>query len=225
MKCESTQQWLTAYLTGKLPIWRRTAVSLHIRRCNSCALEANELSEITSLLTQSLNDDPELELEPHRIRELFKVALGNVVPFSLNTTRRPSHLKAQFALAAAVLLTIALGSYIGFNFGKSQVQVNVAEEKTVELNLTQLTAAKPKFAMKNIHVEKETLETSPGYGLDDVGTLFSSDPFTKRLPEYGMGNISFASQPRKAIYPYPYHGVPGPRPSYTAHDRSEPIEE
>ena len=75
MKCESAQQWLAAYLTGKLPVWRRVSVSLHIRRCSTCALEANELSEMTSLLSASMADDSELELEPHRVRALFAMAL------------------------------------------------------------------------------------------------------------------------------------------------------
>jgi hypothetical protein len=217
MKCESTQQWLVAYLTGKLPVWRRLAVSLHIRRCTSCALEANELSEMTSLLSDSLADDRELKLEPHRVRGLFAAALGNVVPFSVNRTQRRSPVKAQLAVAAVAILTIALGSLVGFNYGKSQVQDNFVALEISNLDL------KPKVAM-NIPMNLNTIETSLGYGFENGGTLFTQDLSSVRLPEYGMGAISFASQARKATYPYPYHGVPGPRPSYTAHDRSEPLE-
>jgi len=205
MKCESTQQWLVAYLTGKLPVWRRMAVSLHIRRCTSCALEANELSEMTSLLSESLADARELKLEPHRVRALFAAALGNVVPFSLNRTHRPSSVKGQIAVAAGVMLTIALGSLFGFNYGKSQVQDNMVAEEILELDRS------PRMAMN----DENTGSDSKVYGLEPAESEFAA---LGRLPEYGMG---FALQPQKATYSYPYHGVPGPRSPYTTYNRSE----
>jgi hypothetical protein len=223
MKCESAQEWLVAYLTGKLPVWRRLTVGLHIRRCTSCAMEANELSEMTSMLSESLADDRELKLEPHRVRKLFAAALGNVVPFSVNRTSRRSPLRTQLAVAAVAVVTIALGSLGGFNYGKSQVQETVLVAGMLDLDLNPSPKERPKITIPIAKAGAEDLNTSLGYGFENGGSLFSSDTFSTRLPEYGMGTISFASQPRKATYPYPYHGVPGPKPSYTAHDRSEPL--
>jgi anti-sigma factor RsiW len=109
MRCSWTKNRLANYRGGELHRWENLLVQHHLKRCDSCQAELENLNRITVAAAEALRQQreelPRTDLWPVILPNLPKVA----EPVGMNPTRPLwQHWPSAAALAAAAVLIILL---------------------------------------------------------------------------------------------------------------------
>ena len=110
--CTEIRENICAYIDNELEMDQRLSFEEHIRNCNDCRLELEEMTHIVGLCT----DLPQLELPQgfkEELHEKLTVVAGRQEHFKTNT-RKPKHLmyiRTYASIAAGILLIFLAGSF------------------------------------------------------------------------------------------------------------------
>jgi anti-sigma factor RsiW len=110
MRCSQVKRRLSAFLDGELPESKRRLVSEHLRVCESCRLESEELMCVAELL----HPLEELEVPPDFAAAVRERALqrDRTVPGS-SFLERMKHVTVPAAATAAICLSVLGGTVLG----------------------------------------------------------------------------------------------------------------
>ena len=110
MKCELIKRKISALIDRELSKDEEFNVAEHLKQCQACRLELEKLTELRNILVRI----PNIEM-PYYFRTRLMQSINDYAVISQSLVEKLRRLVLPAAASAAVILSLALGNYIGKN--------------------------------------------------------------------------------------------------------------